>query len=115
MSNVVEPPPSKPKPSKAPRADRPKRRPLKPWNVVLLDDDDHTFAYVIGMLVSVCGHAVDHALKLAKDVDARGRVIVFTGHRELAELKCDQIRSFGGDIRVATCKGSMTAVVQPAC
>jgi ATP-dependent Clp protease adaptor protein ClpS len=37
-----------------------------------------------------------------------------TTHRELAELKRDQIHSYGTDPRVATCQGSMSATVEPA-
>jgi ATP-dependent Clp protease adaptor protein ClpS len=51
---------------------------------------------------------------LAKEVDREGRVILMTTHKELAELKRDQIHSYGTDQRVATCKGSMSAVVEPA-
>ncbi|MEM1011384.1 MAG: ATP-dependent Clp protease adaptor ClpS [Planctomycetota bacterium] len=93
---------------------KPKRRPLVPWHVILLDDDDHTYAYVIHMLATVCGHAADRAFRLAKEVDESGRVIVFTGHRELAELKREQILAFGSDIRIASSKGSMTAVLEKA-
>ena len=40
--------------------------------------------------------------------------IVFTGHKEMAELKCEQIHGYGADVRVATCKGSMSAYIEPA-
>ena len=51
---------------------------------------------------------------MAKQVDRTGRSIVCTTHKERAELKRDQILSFGCDFRIATCKGSMQAVVEPA-
>jgi len=47
-------------------------------------------------------------------VDETGRVIVLTTHRERAELKRDQIHAYGTDRRVATCKGSMSSVIEPA-
>ena len=34
---------------------------LPPYNVVLLDDDDHSYAYVIEMLGDVFGYDVDKA------------------------------------------------------
>lgn len=97
----------------------PKSRPgrvkqLPQWNVILLDDDDHTYAYVIDMLGTIFGHPMRSAEKMAHEVDEGGRVIVFTTHRELAELKCDQIRKFGLDPRISTCRGSMSAFIEPA-
>jgi ATP-dependent Clp protease adaptor protein ClpS len=47
-------------------------------------------------------------------VDATGRVIVLTTHREKAELKRDQIHAYGADFRIAACKGSMSAIIEPA-
>lgn len=82
------------------------------YNLILLDDDDHSYEYVIEMLVAIFGHSEQQAFKFALEVDATGRAIVFTGHLELVELKQDQVHSFGADWRIAQCKGSMTAVIE---
>jgi ATP-dependent Clp protease adaptor protein ClpS len=87
---------------------------LPPYNVVLLNDDDHSYEYVIEMLAVVFSHPPEKGYQLAKEVDETGRVIVFTTHREHAELKREQIIAYGIDPRVATCKGPMGAVVEPA-
>ena len=87
---------------------------LPPYNVVLLDDDDHTYEYVIEMLGAVFGYDQQKAFKMAREVDEQGRVIVMTTHKERAELKRDQITAYGADTRIARCKGPMTAVVEPA-
>jgi ATP-dependent Clp protease adaptor protein ClpS len=87
---------------------------LPPWNVVLLDDDEHTYEYVIEMLGRVFSHGLERAFMMACEVDTSGRVIVFTGHRELAELKCQQIRHYGLDPRLGKSCGSMRAVIEPA-
>lgn len=87
---------------------------LPPYHVILFDDDDHTFDYVIGMLSRVFGYTKEHSLMLATEVDATGRVIVETTSLERAELKRDQIHTFGRDWRVPRCSGSMTAVIEPA-
>lgn len=84
------------------------------WHVVLLDDDDHTYEYVVGMLGAVCGHTPSRAFRAAQDVDTRGRAIVFTAHLELAELKLEQIMNYGIDVFVASCTSSMRAVLEPA-
>ena len=91
-----------------------KPRELPPFNVVLLNDDDHTFEYVIEMLQVLFAHPTERGMQMAKEVDSNGRVIVLTTHREHAELKRDQIHAYGMDHRVATCAGSMSAVVEPA-
>jgi ATP-dependent Clp protease adaptor protein ClpS len=101
--------PMKPSPSK-------KRKPaqMPPFNVILLNDDDHTYEYVIEMLKVLFAYSDEKGYQLAKEVDSQGRVILLTTHRELAELKRDQIHAYGADQRVATCKGSMSSVVEPA-
>ena len=97
------------------RAAKPsKPRPLPVWQVVLLDDDEHTYAYVIEMLGKVFGHGVTTATKMASEVDRTGRVIVFRAHRELVELKAQQIASYGADLRLDACRGSMRAVCEPS-
>jgi ATP-dependent Clp protease adaptor protein ClpS len=81
---------------------------------VLLDDDDHTYAYVIEMLSAVFGYSATRGMLMAEEVDSTGRVIVMTTHKELAELKRDQIHGYGADFRIEKCKGAMSAVVEPA-
>jgi ATP-dependent Clp protease adaptor protein ClpS len=104
---------TKPEPKRA-RKTKPRTSKLPPYNVVLLDDDDHSYAYVIEMLGDLFGYDVDKALRMAEEVDGSGRVIVFTTHKEHAELKCDQIHGYGADPRDDNCQGSMSAVIEPA-
>ena len=87
---------------------------LPPYNVVLLDDDDHSYEYVILMLKKVFGHPIEKGYQMAQEVDATGRVIVATTNLEQAELKRDQIHAFGPDPFVPRCKGSMSATIEPA-
>ncbi len=87
---------------------------LPPYNVILLDDDDHSYEYVILMLKKVFGHPLEKGLKMAQEVDATGRVVVKTTHLEEAELKRDQIQNFGPDPLIPRCKGSMSATIEPA-
>jgi ATP-dependent Clp protease adaptor protein ClpS len=91
-----------------------KPAPLPRFNVVLLDDDDHTYDYVIEMLRGIFGHPAERGFQLAQQVDEHGRAIVLTTHKELAELKRDQIMAYGSDFRIAACKGSMSATIEPA-
>jgi ATP-dependent Clp protease adaptor protein ClpS len=87
---------------------------LPPYHVVLLDDDDHSYEYVIDMLQSLFSHPQEQAFLLAEQVDQTGRAIVCTTHKERAELKRDQILGYGCDFRVSSSKLSMKAVIQPA-
>ena len=103
---------SRKQPKRAPKVGPPRQ--LPPYNVILLNDDDHTYAYVIEMLKAVFAHPAERGMQLAEEVDARGRAIVLTTHKERAELKRDQVHAFGADRRVATCKGSMSALIEPA-
>ena len=74
---------------------KPKRQP--PYAVVLLNDDVHTFNYVIEMLQKVFGYNLNRALLLTTQVHHSGRAIVWTGTLEGAELKRDLIRGYGND------------------
>jgi ATP-dependent Clp protease adaptor protein ClpS len=94
------------------REEKTKRQP--PYNVVLLNDDDHSYDYVIGMLQQLFGYPVEKGFQMAKEVDTSGRVIVLTTTKEHAELKQDQIHAFGPDKQIPRCKGSMSAVIEPA-
>ena len=85
-----------------------------PYNVVLLDDNDHSYDYVITMLQQLFGYPREKGYLLAKEVDSNGRVIVLTTTKEHAELKQEQIHAFGPDPLIERCKGSMSAVIEPA-
>jgi ATP-dependent Clp protease adaptor protein ClpS len=85
-----------------------------PYHVVLLNDDDHSFDYVIVMLQELFAHPPEKGFLLAKEVDETGRAIVCTTTLERAELKQEQIHAYGPDPRIDRCKGSMTAELEPA-
>ncbi len=87
---------------------------LPPYDVILLDDDDHSFEYVVRMLKTLFGHPLEKGYRMAMEVHTTGRVVVATTNLEQAELKRDQIHAFGPDPLVPRCKGSMSATVEPA-
>jgi ATP-dependent Clp protease adaptor protein ClpS len=93
--------------------ERTRRQP--PYHVVLLDDDEHTYDYVVTMLQLLFGHPREKAFLMACEVDATGRVIVLTTSKEHAELKRDQIHAYGPDpFSSRESKGSMSAIIEPA-
>src|SRR5262245_63333245 len=91
-----------------------KTRKQPPYNVILLNDDDHSFDYVIAMLQQLFGYPREKGYQMAYEVHTKGRVIVMTTTMEHAELKRDQIHAFGPDPLIARCKGSMSAEIEPA-
>jgi len=83
------------------------------FHVVLLDDTEHTYDYVIDMLMTLFGHDSTTAFQMACEVDVLGRVVVYTTNRELAELKREQILNHGPDWRIEFSTGSMRAILEP--
>jgi len=90
---------------------KPKRQPR--YNVILWNDDDHTYDYVIGMMRELFAHSKEKGKEIATAVDKKGRAICLTTTREHAELKRDQIHAFGRDGVIEKCKGSMKASIEP--
>jgi ATP-dependent Clp protease adaptor protein ClpS len=83
------------------------------YRVVLLDDDDHTYDYVIEMLQKIFIFTAEEALRHAQEVDSSGRTVVITCELPEAEFARDQIHSYGPDYRLPRSKGSMSAIIEP--
>ena len=83
------------------------------YNVVLLDDDEHTYEYVVEMLQKLFAFSSTDAWNHAVEVDTTGRTIVLTCELPQAEFGRDQIHAFGADWRMPQSKGSMSAIVEP--
>jgi len=90
-----------------------KTRRQPPYHVILWDDDDHSYDYVMLMMQELFAHSTERAFQIAKEVDTSGRVICLTTTKEHAELKRDQIHAYGKDDVIARCKGSMSASIEP--
>jgi len=84
------------------------------YHVVLLDDDDHTYDYVIEMLIKLFFKTADEAYQHAVEVDTTGKTVVLTCDKPAAEYSRDQIQSYGPDPRMPRSKGSMSAIIVPA-
>lgn len=84
------------------------------YHVILLNDEDHTYDYVVEMLTKIFKISDSTAFKHAVEVDTKGTTIVLTCELSKAELKRDQIHSYGPDWRLPRSMGSMAAIVEPA-
>ena len=90
---------------------RPKRQPR--YNVILWDDNEHSYDYVIRMMQDLFGHPFERGYQLACEVDNAGRTTCLTTTLEHGELKRDQIHAFGKDRLIASCAGSMSCSLEP--
>ena len=86
----------------------------KLYHVIILNDDEHTFEYVIEMLHSVFGLSETTAMAHAIEADTTGSSIVATLRLEEAERKKDQIHAYGPDWRLPHSRNSVAAIVEPA-
>lgn len=103
------------KPSVSPETEVFEQEHLVPlYHVVLLDDNDHTYDYVIEMLQKIFIFTLDQAYRHAEEVDRCGRTVLITCELPQAEFARDQIHAYGADWRLPRSKGSMSAVVEPA-
>jgi ATP-dependent Clp protease adaptor protein ClpS len=107
--STVAPPKEKTKPR-----EEQKSKILPPYHVILHNDNDHSFEYVIAMMQQLFGHPREKGYLIAWDVHTQGRAVCDTTSKERAELKRDQIHAFGPDPQIERCQGSMTATIEPA-
>jgi ATP-dependent Clp protease adaptor protein ClpS len=92
---VESPPQPKQRRSEHTAGAKPKKQP--PYAVVVFNDDQHSFQYVIETFAKVFGYPLEKSYSLALQIHTEGKGIVWSGPREVAELKRDQIRSVGPD------------------
>jgi ATP-dependent Clp protease adaptor protein ClpS len=85
------------------------------YHVILLNDEDHTYDYVVEMLTKIFNMSETTAFGHAVEVDTKGTTIVLTCELSKAELKRTQIHTYGPDWRSVAFDGSMAAVIEPAC
>ena len=68
----------------------------KPWNVIVLNDNHNTFDGVAFALArTIPGVNYDKGLAVADRIHNSGRAVVWTGHKELAELYWEKLKAFG--------------------
>ncbi len=67
-----------------------------PWHVIVLNDNHNTFDGVAFALATVLpGIDFDRGMAFANRIHATGRAIVWSGHREQAELYWSQLADHG--------------------
>ncbi|HZZ77010.1 MAG TPA: ATP-dependent Clp protease adaptor ClpS [Gemmataceae bacterium] len=71
-----------------------KTRRLPPYNVILENDDHHSMEFVISVLQKALGYNEQKCFQLMMLAHTSGQAVVWTGTKEVAELKLEQMLSF---------------------
>ena len=79
------------------RLDRGERSGLgRPWNVIVLNDNHNTFEGVAFALAqTIPGVDYDRGMALANRIHDQGQAVVWSGHKEQAELYWEQLKGYG--------------------
>jgi ATP-dependent Clp protease adaptor protein ClpS len=91
-----------------------KTKVVRHWKVILYNDEDHTYDYVVAVLVAVCAMAKEQAFRCAVEVDLTGRTIVYYGTKEDCSRISSKINTWGADHRLLRSRGSMNSAVEAA-
>ena len=67
---------------------------MPPYNVILENDPYHSFEFVVDVLRKVLGCPQERAFQLTMQAHTSGQAIIWTGPKEVAELKVDQVQTF---------------------
>jgi ATP-dependent Clp protease adaptor protein ClpS len=90
----------------------PRTQTLQPCKVILFNDEEHTYDYVVEMLVHASRLSRENAFRCAVEVDLTGRTIVHYGTRQECEGVVARITAYGPDHRLPQSMSSMKAEVQ---
>jgi ATP-dependent Clp protease adaptor protein ClpS len=71
---------------------------LPPYAVVLLNDEEHSFEFVVEALQKTFGYDLGKAVRLTLEAHESGRAVVWSGSKEVAEFKRERLRSCGPDV-----------------
>jgi ATP-dependent Clp protease adaptor protein ClpS len=74
--------------------DKTELRRQPPYNVILENDDHHSMEFAMDVLRKVLGCSVEKAYQYVIAAHTTGRAVIWTGTKEVAELKVEQVRTF---------------------
>src|SRR5262245_9749866 len=94
--------------------DETKTRRVPPYNVILANDESHSFEFVIDVLSKARGHSAERAFQLTEQAHLPGRAIIWTGPKEVAELKADQVATFHESRPNGVNLGPLGCTIEPA-
>src|SRR5947209_7143461 len=71
----------------------PQTRRVPPYHVILENDDHHSMEFVIEVLQKALGYSIERSYQLMMLAHESGQAIVWTGSKEVAELKLELMLS----------------------
>jgi ATP-dependent Clp protease adaptor protein ClpS len=87
---------------------------LPPYHVILENDEHHSFEFVVMVLCKALGYSVERSYQYTLEAHNSGRAAVWTGSKEVAELKRDQILTFHEDRDDGRKLGPLSCHIEPA-
>lgn len=84
-----------------------------PYHVILENDDHHSMEFVVEVLCKVFGFTLEKSFQSMMQAHETGRAIVWTGAKEVAELKQEQVQSFH-EKRAGKDLGPLGCSIEPA-
>jgi ATP-dependent Clp protease adaptor protein ClpS len=92
-----------------------KTRRVPPYHVVLHNDDHHSIEFVVSVIQKALGFNQQRAILLTIKAHTEGKAIIWTGPKEVAELKVEQIQTFHEvRDRDKTSLGPLIVTIEPA-
>ena len=104
---------TQPIPRTLPREDVQTRR-VPPYHVILENDDHHSMEFVIEVLCKVLGCPAEYAAQLMLEAHTSGRAVIWTGPKEVAELKAEQVQTFHETRDDGRQLGPLGCTIEPA-
>ncbi len=95
-------------------AEKEQTRQVPPYNVILDNDDFHSMLFVIEVLCKALGYNPEKSYKLMMLAHTSGKAIVWTGPKEVAELKVEKISSFHEVREDGKSLGPLDCILEPA-
>jgi ATP-dependent Clp protease adaptor protein ClpS len=89
-------------------------RQVPPYHVILENDDHHSCDFVVDVLRKALGFSEQRAIQIMFEAHTKGRAIAWTGPKEVAELKVEQISSFHETHRDGRKLGPVGVTIEPA-
>jgi ATP-dependent Clp protease adaptor protein ClpS len=86
---------------------------LPPYNVILYNDDYHSMEFVVAVLMKVMNFSIQQAMLRMLEAHETGRAVIWTGSKEVAELKAEQIHTLH-EKRQGADLGPLAVEIEPA-
>lgn len=87
---------------------------LPPYHLILENDDYHSFEFVVMVLCKVFGWAAEKSFQYAMHAHTKGEAVVWTGSKEVAELKLEQMLTFHENRDDGRKFGPLSCRIEPA-